>query len=174
MARPHRIIPPLTPQDILRFWLKVRIRGPDECWPWAASRSTRGYGVFHSLSRTDGGVLADKTIRASRVAYTIANGPFPLEMCICHRCDNPPCVNPRHLFLGKPTHNLCDASKKGRLPHGKDHPRDNAKLTEEEVRQIRDIYAGGGISHRTLARKWGVGKRTVGNIITRETWKHVT
>lgn len=84
-----------------RFWSKVDRRGPDECWPWLAAKSATRYGVF------------DKT-RAHRVAYALTHGLIPEGRIVCHRCDNPPCCNPAHLWLGTPKDNTADMVAKGR------------------------------------------------------------
>lgn len=88
-----------------RFWPKVERREPDECWPWKASVTGRGYGRF---------ALSGKARHAHRVSYEIANGQAPGDLFVLHRCDNPPCVNPAHLFLGTNTDNVRDAVAKGR------------------------------------------------------------
>lgn len=91
-----------------RFWEKVDKRGPDECWPWNASRDKNGYGHF--------GIGNGRTTRAHRVSWQLANSSeIPAAMLACHTCDNPPCVNPAHIFIGTMADNLQDASAKGRV-----------------------------------------------------------
>lgn len=88
------------------FWRKVNIAGPDECWEWTGPKRAHGYGQF-SFARTN-------TV-ASRVAWELANGsPFPADKFACHRCDNPPCCNPAHIFVGTQTENMRDMAAKGR------------------------------------------------------------
>jgi hypothetical protein len=89
-----------------RFWAKVAIGEPDECWMWKAGTS-KGYGLFHMDGRKR---------QASRVAFELTFGEAPATMQVCHTCDTPGCCNPRHLFLGTPHENRMDCSRKGRLP----------------------------------------------------------
>lgn len=92
---------------VRKFWSKVDKRGPDECWPWTGAKSPRGYGRFSVNS---------KYRVATQISWEIENGaPFPIERMACHSCDNPPCVNPKHLWPGTNKENMQDASKKGRL-----------------------------------------------------------
>jgi hypothetical protein len=89
-----------------RFWQFVN--KTDTCWLWTGSRS-RGYGLI-------GAGASGKTKSAHRVSYELANGPIPAGMWVLHKCDNPPCVNPAHLFLGDRADNMRDAFRKGRHP----------------------------------------------------------
>jgi len=88
-----------------RFWAKVRLGSPGECWEWTASRNATGYGQF---------CFGGTKRRAHRVAYALTHGEIPAGMCALHRCDNPPCVNPAHLFLGTQEDNNADRDEKGR------------------------------------------------------------
>ena len=90
-----------------RFWPKVDIKSETECWNWTGARSPLGYGRF-SVDRNESVWVA------SRYSWFIHNGPIPKGMYICHKCDNPPCVNPNHLFLGTQSDNIKDAYRKGR------------------------------------------------------------
>ena len=91
-----------------RFWAKVDKRGPEECWPWlGANDSKRGYGTTW-----DGG----RRRKATHVSWELHHGqPFPSGMAACHSCDNPPCVNPAHIWPGTQSDNLLDARRKGRV-----------------------------------------------------------
>lgn len=95
----HRM---LTLDDLLK---RCDVRGPDECWPWRGVTQNRGYGVI-----TFRGV----EMVASRAVMAAIHGPIPHGLIVCHKCDNPPCVNPAHLFVGTYTDNVQDMIKKGR------------------------------------------------------------
>lgn len=98
----------LSPELIARFDSRVnRSAGPDACWPWTGMVSPRrGYGRL----KTD----SNHEIRPHRIAYALVNGPIPAERLVCHRCDNPLCCNPAHLWLGSDGDNVQDAIAKGR------------------------------------------------------------
>lgn len=95
------------PQPLgLRFWGKVAMGGPDECWPWMADRTPAGYGRI---------LINDRVHHANRVAWVLANDQMvPAGMQVCHTCDNPACCNPAHLWIGTQTENQRDRIAKGR------------------------------------------------------------
>jgi hypothetical protein len=155
-----------------RFWGRVR-KGPG-CWVWLGSCSGRGYG---SLS-----FEGKRSARAHRVSWVLANGPIPDGLFVCHKCDNPPCVRLDHLFLGTHDENMTDMTDKGRRFNNfavnvYPHPGESngfAKLTEVEVRTIRQMYSGrGGWTFQKLADKFHVSKKLILLIVHRRAWTHV-
>jgi hypothetical protein len=151
-----------------RFWAKVDTSG--ECWVWTACKLPRGYGQFFH----EGG-----KVYAHRFIWTVMHGDIPDDLEICHRCDNPSCVRPDHLFLGTRTDNMRDCVTKGRFrfhPFPKGHPYmvkvRPSKLTEVDVRAIRLQYKQGE-TITELARSFGVTRSCVGFIVRRQTWKHI-
>ena len=150
-----------APSIAERFWKKVDVRDPDACWTWLASTKQGGYG---KIIGDDG-----RFYLAHRVAYELLIGVIPVGMLLCHRCDNPACVNPAHMFTGTQADNLKDMRAKGRgnPPRGASHPR--ARLTEQLVFQIRSDYR----SHRQLAKVLGISKSAIGMAKAGVTWKHV-
>lgn len=146
--------------DLERFWSKVDIRGPDECWNWTTATNTWGYGRFY---------LNGRTVAAHRYSLALVIGEIPEGIFACHRCDNPSCVNPAHLFPGTALENLHDAAKKGRMMHGSEHTW--AKLTEAIVRSIRGEYASGGVTHKQLGEKYGVSACSIWHAVNGRTWR---
>jgi len=148
-----------TPEQ--KFWAKVK-RG-DDCWLWTGARTQKGYGQV---------TLKGRAGYAHRYSYELHKGPIPEGMCVCHTCDNPPCVNPDHLWLGTYAENMADCVSKGRLHdvRGESHPR--AKLTTGDVLDIRS-WAATGISRAEIARCYCVSGSAICNIVNRERWSHV-
>lgn len=149
-----------------RFWEKVDKRGPDECWEWQAAHSPRGYGVIRA--RENGNMFAH------RVSWELHNGPIPKGLHVCHHCDNPPCVNPAHLFLGTDADNVADMLAKGRESHaglrGEQHGM--AKLTDASVIEIRARLKNGE-NRGALARQFGVSHDNIRLIDRGKTWRHL-
>ena len=143
-----------------RFWAKVdKASG---CWWWTAYRNQWGYGVF--------GFHARKHSLAHRVAWEFTNGAIPDGLLVLHRCDNPACVNPDHLFLGTNQDNMDDMYKKGRQRHIRGEDRTDAKLTEKSVRDVRRRQKEGNVTHRQLATEYGVSRSTVSMAVRGDTW----
>jgi hypothetical protein len=152
---------PRTPVD-QRFWRMVSVGGPDDCWEFKGHRRENGYGWFS---------YNGKSTNAHRIAYTLTHGEIEEAMFVCHSCDNPPCCNPRHLWLGTSADNTSDMDAKGRrrsIPqHGSKHGL--SKLTEDDVISIR----GSDASPTEIARAFGVTRQCVMSVINRRTWRHI-
>lgn len=126
------------------------------CWEWRGSRDQRGYGRYsHPLG---------KRVKAHRAMWERERGPIPNGISVCHACDNPPCINPDHLFLGTQAQNMADAVRKDRWPRGLDHH--NGKLTDEQARSIL-VRRTAGERGADLAKEFGVSQQTVCNIFKR-------
>jgi len=147
-----------------RFWEKVDIRSPDECWEWQAGLFSDGYGVFK---------VSPKTKKAHRVAWALTHGLIPKGLCVCHKCDNKRCVNPAHLFLGTLKDNARDRANKGRNADRRGEKSTSSKLVRAQVVQIRKLYAQGTITQRELAGRFGISRRQICDIINRVCWKHI-
>lgn len=143
--------------EIERFREKWIPHPVTRCWIWTAAASTLGYGRFADGSR--------KTWLATRMSWKLYNGELPDELGVLHKCDNPRCVNPEHLFLGSQQDNADDMKRKDRQSRG-EH-RHNAKLTWKQVREIRSSSDPA----KEIAPKFGVSKATVWMIRSNKIWK---
>lgn len=144
-----------------RFWLKVDVREPDSCWEWTAYRDKTGYGTFG---------IDGKKERAPRVAWALASGEIPDGLCVLHTCDNPPCCNPKHLFLGTRADNVQDAIRKGR--HITGEMVGGSKLTEDNVHLIRHCLDL-GCKQRETADVFRVSEMTISDIKLNKTWRRI-
>ena len=154
-----------TPRSLAdRFWEKVEVRGPDECWLWMAYLRPSGYGSM--------GTGHSPSCLAHRVSYELAKGPIPTGegwhgTCVLHRCDNPRCVNPAHLFLGTHADNMRDASTKRRFPYGESSH--SAKITAEVAQEIR----ASRLPQKELGQRYGISQSCVSLIKSGHIWRHV-
>lgn len=146
--------------DADAFWALVGQEAPEACWEWDGRRNEKGYGTLS---------FAGRFARAHRVAWELTYGPIPDGMVICHRCDNPPCCNPAHLFLGTQLENIADREAKGRGSV----PPSRAKFTAGQVRQIRAEYERGLVTQQSLADRWGISRGNLSKILTRRLYTHV-
>jgi len=138
-----------------RFWEKVRKGEGDECWVWTAS-TVNGYGRL----RVDG-----EAKTAHRVSWELNRGPIPDELHVLHKCDNKPCINPTHLFLGTNADNVRDCFQKDRSGR--------AKLKVEDVLRMRKLYSVEKITQGALVKLFGVAQQTVSSILNRTIWAHL-
>lgn len=155
--------------DEQKFWARVAIGKPDECWLWNAGRNWFGYGQVH---------WNGKNCRSHRIAYMLTYGPIGEGIKIRHTCDNPPCCNPSHLIPGTQLDNMRDMVKRGRLVHspnqiGEGHGR--AIVTEEIVKAIRHLKSLGYKRKHIieLLSLTYIDKTTVSCIMLHKTWKHI-
>lgn len=165
----------VTPPEV-RFATKYVVDLASGCWLWIAALNNKGYGVMGAGPRGAG------ITYAHRFSWLLRHGPVADDLEVCHKCDNPRCVNPDHLFLGTHSDNMKDAANKQRMARGKrsgahtkperrrlgeDHG--HHKLTEQAVQEIR----GSGQSNRALATKFGVNERTISGVRNHESWRHL-
>lgn len=152
-------------EDRLRHygWTEVvRVPHLGECWEWGGHIMRQGYGLIPAV---------DRTRRVHRVAFEVWNGPIPPGLIIRHKCDNPPCINPKHLECGTTADNAADRVSRGRTLRGEDNL--SAKLNEAKVREIRAGRPAGVAACRELARKYGVSESAIWRVLNRTTWRHV-
>ncbi len=155
-----------------RFWAKVN--KTETCWLWTGSHSrvNLGYGQVQVPDATRR--CGRRKLYAHRVSWELTHGPIPENAEVCHNCpggDNPLCVNPDHLFLGTHADNMTDAASKGQMPRGERRP--TAKLTDENVRFIRNRYAAGDITQQALADEFNVALSQINGIVNHKSWRHV-
>lgn len=162
-------------QDTAQRFISKIVPLPSGCWHYEGPRGRAGYGSFS---------VGHKTYAAHRFAYQLANGVNPGKLLVCHRCDNPPCVNPAHLFLGTTQDNIADKLAKGRQRgaegdrHGsKTHPERIARgtqlpqtqLDEDAIRQIRAMHER-GMSQAAIGKLFGVCSSNIGKVVRGESW----
>jgi hypothetical protein len=171
----HQVrVRPLRPL-VERFWEKVDKDGPihpalgTPCWLWRGGTTSFGYGAIGIGER-----LHWQMGLAHRVSYELHNGPIPDGLFVLHKCDNPPCVNPTHLFAGTPKENIQDMFAKGRdrAPGAPGEANNNAKLTDHAVREIRE-RAAQGERQCDLAVEFGIESATINHVVRRRGWKHI-
>jgi hypothetical protein len=157
----RKLLPLITPASTENFH-KRSIKS-DECWKWIGAKDKDGYGRI-SLSK-------NITVLAHRFSYALHKGVDPAEFCICHRCDNPECTNPSHLFIATHKENNIDKVSKGRnLPHifvGERNPR--AKLTEQDISEIKRLSLCGK-TNTEIGRTFGVHHSTISAIKLGKIW----
>ena len=155
-----------------RFWAKVDRRGPRDCWEWTGARLLRpgaNYGRFWT---------GEREVKAHRFSYELFIGPIPEGLFVCHRCDNPPCVNPAHLWVGTHDDNMADKKAKGRNCYGpangsRTHPERRprgegspvAVLSDAAALAFFEAYCSGDGGQAKLAQSFGISRGTASNIL---------
>jgi hypothetical protein len=155
----------MSDADMRRFWSKVSLPGESGCMPWLGGQDACGYGRFYSNR---------EPLKAHRLALALASGPPPFPDAVAAHlpvvCHNPLCVAPDHLRWTTQADNIRDRVADG--THNRGERCGTAKLTAGQVKAIRDVYAAGGSTHRSLGRQYGIGYGTVGKIVRGERWQH--
>jgi hypothetical protein len=146
----------------IRFWAKVK--KTRKCWLWTASTNGEGYGHLGK------GRAGEGTVAAHRFSWLLHHGSLPPRgIGILHKCDNPRCVRPSHLFRGDQNINMRDAATKGRVPRGTRHW--NAKLTPRKVAAIRRAFKRGDVSQTQLAKRFNVAQSTISIVARQRGWR---
>jgi hypothetical protein len=140
------------------FWQKVnRTEG---CWVWTGTKDKDGYGTY--------GMTPGRTRKAHRLVWMLLYGDIPSEMLVLHSCDNPSCVNPKHLFLGTPLENMQDKVRKGRSNQTREH-NNHAKLTPALAVRIREMRAAGALL-REIAAELSISEALISNVANNKRW----
>ncbi len=173
-----RPIPKLQGGDRAKFWGKVDRRQYGQCWRWLGSKTTRGYGQFYITPHR-------VMFLAHRVMWAESGGEVEAGMFVLHKCDNPSCVNPTHLFTGTPKDNSRDMVQKGRSvknDQGRRPAKETAlrgesapwaKLSNVDIREIRRLWRSTTLLQREIADKFGVCQSTISLVVLKKGWAHV-
>ncbi len=148
-----------------RYPDRIKVGLPNECWEWQASKNKDGYGQVW---------IEQKLVRTHRLSYHLAHPDWLIdsEEQVLHKCDNPPCCNPNHLFPGTQLDNIRDRDKKNRQARQKGESCGRAKLTELEVWKVFEMKSS-GLSGREIARQTGMSNQHISRILTKKAWNHL-
>jgi hypothetical protein len=145
------------------LWSKINKAGEDDCWEWQGHRDLKGYGTL---------IFFGKRVLAHRVICKLTHEDFDEGLLACHKCDNPPCCNPNHLYPGTYKDNSNDKHQRGRANISKGENNGRAKITAAQVIELRNLFAG-GMTKGALATKYGLTWSTVDKIVKNQLWKEV-
>jgi hypothetical protein len=160
-----------------RYWSKIDVRGPDDCWPWTGTcrafpghPELQGYGLFWDGTQYPNG--STRMVSAHVWGYKHRVGPIPIGIQVCHACDFRPCQNNRHWWLGTQGDNMRDAVAKGRLrqPDNSGENHGMHRLTLAQIEEIKARWHAGGIYQRELAAEFGVGQQQISRIVRGQSW----
>jgi hypothetical protein len=147
-----------------RLWNQIiKTDNTDDCWNWVGPVNSKKYGSL-CLATKRKGVRKSTRFYAHRLAWELTNGPISDGLFVCHKCDNPRCCNPNHLFLGTPKENVEDMILKGRYC--------KHRLRKQQIKDIRNEYANGA-SQQEIATKYNVPYKVIHRVIFRKTWKKI-
>jgi Autographiviridae endonuclease len=147
-----------------RFYSKFIVDDVSGCWLWTGAKFRKGYGAIGR------GKDAEGNLRANRASWILHVGEIPDGLQVLHKCDNPPCVNPAHLFLGTNLENRLDMVNKGRGCKGERHH--CSKLTEDDVFEIRNFYRQ--LPRVPVSKLFGVSRQAIDFVLSKKNWKHAT
>jgi hypothetical protein len=147
--------------DAKEYWYNVSAPNEDGCMVWMRGKTAAGYGVL---------TYRNSRWYTHRLAWYLTYGDIPEKMSVCHKCDNPPCCNPEHLFLGTKKDNSQDMAEKDRSPHGERNGQ--SRLKEEDVRGIHELRLNGWTLDR-IGKRYTIGIPSVYKIIVGQRWRRI-
>ena len=158
----------LNEKELIRFWSYTKKKSIDECWEWNSYKSSGGYGGFY---------LHNKQMKAHRVSWIIHNGPIPEtdsngnRICVCHKCDNPSCVNPNHLFLGTDLDNMKDRDNKGRrIPFRPIGNKNGNAVIDIQTIKLAEQMLNDGAKNIDVAKSLNISEALTSNIKNGDHW----
>ena len=156
--------------ELLKFWNNISITANDDkCWDWKCCTNKKGYGIVR---------INKKNWLTHRLAYFLNYKIDPIDKLVCHSCDNPKCVNQKHLWIGTNKENMHDKITKGRSGYEKrktlrGEENGYSKLTSVQILEIRNLYQTTKTSYRKLSKFFNVGTSHISRIVKKQVWKHI-
>jgi len=150
------------PNTIYNIWNRIDVRNEDDCWNWMRCKDKKGYGIIG---------LNNKSCRVNRFIYKEIYGSIPEGLLVCHKCNNPSCCNPNHLYVGTHADNMKQMVDDGRS--GKGENNGYVKLTGRDILKIRYLFSTGEYSQRELGEMFGVVQVNISRIVNNKIWKHI-